>query len=94
MIRREGATLVQSPAALLDTALVDELELEGVRFTANVEEAERAVVSGAAEAAFIVRPPTIEQVEAFARAGERMPPKSTYFYPKLASGLLFSPFDE
>src|SRR5439155_1105746 len=76
MIRREGATLVQSPAALLDTALVDELELEGVRFTANVEEAERAVVSGAAEAAFIVRPPTIEQVEAFARAGERMPPKS------------------
>jgi uncharacterized protein (DUF1015 family) len=29
-----------------------------------------------------------------ARAGERMPEKSTYFYPKLVGGLLFSPFDE
>jgi uncharacterized protein (DUF1015 family) len=94
VVRPEGASLVESGRAALDTALVDELALEGVRYTASAKEAEDAVLSGAAEAAFIVRPPTIEQVEEFARAGKLMPQKSTYFYPKLASGLLFSPFDE
>jgi uncharacterized protein (DUF1015 family) len=94
LVRPEGATVVESSGAALDTALVDALPLEGVRYTANAEEAEDAVASGAAEAAFIVRPPTIEQVKEFARAGKLMPQKSTYFYPKLASGLLFSPFDE
>jgi uncharacterized protein (DUF1015 family) len=93
-VRPEGATLVESEAVALDTALVDELPLEGVRYTADAEEARQAVATGAANAAFIVRPPTIDQVAAFARAGERMPQKSTYFYPKLAAGLLFSPFDE
>jgi len=36
----------------------------------------------------------VEITEEAARAGERMPEKSTYFYPKLVGGLLFSPFDE
>jgi uncharacterized protein (DUF1015 family) len=94
LVRRDGATLVKSDTFALDTALVDELALEGVRYTADAEEAQRAVATGAAQAAFIVRAPTIEQVEAFARAGELMPQKSTYFYPKLTAGLLFSPFDE
>jgi uncharacterized protein (DUF1015 family) len=94
MIGPAGATVVESAGAWLDTELVDDLDLEGVRYTADAEEAERAVAAGEAAAAFIVRPPTIEQVEAFARAGERMPEKSTYFFPKLAGGLLFSPFDE
>jgi uncharacterized protein (DUF1015 family) len=94
VVRREGARLVQSEGASLDTAVVDELPLEGVTYTASASDAERAVVSGAAAAAFLVRPPTIEQVESFARAGEVMPPKSTYFFPKVTCGLLFSPFDE
>ncbi|HYY33168.1 MAG TPA: DUF1015 domain-containing protein [Gaiellaceae bacterium] len=94
MIRAEGASVVESEDPELDTALVDALPLEGVRYTADVEEAQRAVASGTAAAAFIVRPPTIDQVKRFAQAGELMPQKSTYFYPKLASGLLFSPFDE
>lgn len=93
-VRPEGARVVESSGATLDTALVDDLPLEGVTYTASAEEAAGAVASGAAAAAFLVRPPTIDQVETFARAGERMPPKSTYFYPKLTSGLLFSPFDE
>ncbi len=46
---------------------------------------------GAAEAAFLLRPPTVEQVAALARAGAMMPQKSTYFFPKLLSGLLFHP---
>jgi uncharacterized protein (DUF1015 family) len=94
LVRREGATVVESGRANLDTALVDALPLEGVTYTASTHEAEQAVASGAAGAAFLVRPPTIEQVETFARAGERMPPKSTYFYPKLTCGLGFAPFDE
>ena len=46
-----------------------------------------------AEAAFLLRPPTVEQVSAVARAGRVMPQKSTFFYPKLTSGLLFLPLD-
>jgi uncharacterized protein (DUF1015 family) len=94
LLDRGGAALVEADAPALDTAVVDALELEAVRFTPSAAEAERAVAEGTATAAFLVRPPTVEQVEAFALAGERMPPKSTYFAPKLTSGLLFSPFDE
>jgi uncharacterized protein (DUF1015 family) len=79
---------------VLDTAVLDELPLPEVRFTASAEEAERAVRDGRAAAAFLVRAPTMEQVEAVALAGAKMPEKSTYFFPKLTSGLLFSPFDE
>jgi hypothetical protein len=43
--------------------------------------------------AFLLRPPTVEQVSAVARAGKVMPQKSTFFYPKLTSGLLFMPLD-
>jgi uncharacterized protein (DUF1015 family) len=94
VVRPEGAKLVRSEGAKLDTTVVDELPLGGVTYTASASDAERAVASGDAAAAFLVRPPTIDQVESFAHAGELMPPKSTYFFPKLTSGLLFSPFDE
>jgi uncharacterized protein (DUF1015 family) len=86
--------LVEGSDAGLDTAFVDSLPLSEVAFTPSVEGAEQAVASGEATAAFLVRPPTVRQVEEFARAGVRMPQKSTYFFPKLASGLLLSPFDE
>ena len=82
------------PVAVLDTAVLDELPLSDVRFTASADEAERAVRDGRAAAAFLVRAPTMEQVAAVALAGAKMPEKSTYFFPKLTSGLLFSPFDE
>ena len=78
----------------LDAAALDGLGLEGVRYTAYAAEAVEAVRSGAATAAFLLRAPTVDQVEAFARAGEVMPEKSTYFFPKLTSGLLIAPFDE
>jgi uncharacterized protein (DUF1015 family) len=94
VLRRGGAALVEADRPALDTAVVDALPLEGVSYTASVQEAERAVAAGDVAAAFIVRAPTMEQIEEFARSGERMPPKSTYFFPKLTSGLLFSPFDE
>jgi uncharacterized protein (DUF1015 family) len=94
LLRADGAFVAETDSPGLDTAVVDSFALEQVRFTPNADEAERAVAAGEAGAAFLVRPPTVEQVEAAARAGERMPEKSTYFYPKLAGGLLFSPFDE
>ena len=98
-LRPDAAVLAEAapeadPAAVLDTAALEELALPEVRFTPSADDAERAVRSGQAAAAFLVRAPTVEQVEAVALAGAKMPEKSTYFFPKLTSGLLLSPFDE
>ena len=45
---------------------------------------------GFAQLAVIVRPTPLEAVKQISRAGELMPQKSTYFYPKLATGLFLS----
>jgi len=47
------------------------------------------VASNEADLGFLVRPTRVEQVREVALAGEVMPQKSTYFYPKLLSGLVF-----
>ncbi len=60
-------------------------------YTPDAEQAIAAVDDGEAEAAFLVRAPTVAQVAEFAARGETMPQKSTYFYPKLTSGLLLHP---
>jgi uncharacterized protein (DUF1015 family) len=77
----------------LDAAFVERFAPEGVTYTPQVEDAVAAVDSGRAQAAFLLRAPTIEQVRAVAERGETMPQKSTYFFPKLTSGLLFHPLD-
>jgi uncharacterized protein (DUF1015 family) len=46
---------------------------------------------GLAQAAFLLRPPAVSDVVAVAQAGQVMPQKSTYFFPKPASGLVFNP---
>jgi uncharacterized protein (DUF1015 family) len=46
---------------------------------------------GAYQAAFLLRPTPIEQVRGVAGAGETMPPKSTYFFPKVPTGIVFNP---
>ncbi len=46
---------------------------------------------GAYDAAFFMRPTPVSQVRDVAAAGENMPPKSTFFYPKLLTGLLLNP---
>lgn len=63
----------------------------GLAYAKSIEEATGAVDSGAAQAAFILRPTPIDQVGAVAEAGETMPPKSTYFFPKLPTGIVFNP---
>ena len=89
--RTSGTTVVLGDPGEPDTALVDRLGLEGVTYTPYEDEAKAAVDSGAAEAAVLVRPPSVELVRELAERGETMPQKSTYFYPKLPSGLLFHP---
>ncbi|HEY3542074.1 MAG TPA: DUF1015 domain-containing protein [Gaiellaceae bacterium] len=75
----------------LDPEVVAALAPEGVTYTASREEAEAAVDAGEAEGAFLLRPTEIDDVWEVARRGDVMPQKSTFFYPKLTSGLLFFP---
>lgn len=77
----------------LDVDIVDALQPQGVTYTAQREDAVAAVDRGEAEAAFLIRPTRIEDVFERARRGEVMPQKTTYFFPKLTSGLLFHPLD-
>ncbi|HVM57526.1 MAG TPA: DUF1015 family protein, partial [Gaiellaceae bacterium] len=74
-----------------DPEAVDRLAPEGVTYTPSARDALAAVDRGEAEAAFLLRPARIEDVWAVAGRGEVMPQKSTFFYPKLTSGLLFFP---
>jgi uncharacterized protein (DUF1015 family) len=48
---------------------------------------------GRADAAFFMRATPVEQVREVAEAGESMPPKSTFFFPKIPTGLVFNPLE-
>jgi uncharacterized protein (DUF1015 family) len=63
----------------------------GLFYARDTAEALAKVHSGEFDAAFFMRPTPVEQVRDVAAAGENMPPKSTFFYPKLLTGLLFNP---
>jgi uncharacterized protein (DUF1015 family) len=77
----------------LDVEIVDRLEPQGITYTPERAQAVAAVDRGEAEAAFLLRPTRIEEVFRRAREGRVLPQKTTYFYPKLTSGLLFQPLD-
>ena len=49
---------------------------------------------GEAKAAILVRPTRLDQLAAVAAAGDVMPQKSTYFYPKLLTGMVFNPLED
>lgn len=63
-------------------------------FTPDAEQVYWSVEGGRFDLAFLLPPTPVASVEAVARAGERMPAKSTYFYPKIASGLVIYPFED
>jgi len=102
--------LSQVPPTLreLDVTVLDAFvfgQLLGVDYLADTEagrvvythEDERAFVStdsGEAEAAFFLRATRIEEVQRVCLAGEVMPQKSTYFHPKLQTGLVFHLLDD
>jgi len=85
----------------LDAARVETLVVKAIlsaspatptlRYTADAAEAVDAVRRGGATAAVLLNPTRIEQVFAVADAGDVMPPKSTYFFPKVPSGVVLRP---
>ena len=62
-------------------------------YTRSEQEAIDAVTNGEANCAFILNPTRVEEIGDVARAGEKMPQKSTYFYPKLITGLVMNKLD-
>ena len=93
LVQRHATRLVRGEAGELDVELVDRFGHEGLSYTPDREEALRRVASGEADAAFLLRPLEVAELFARARAGRTMPPKATYFFPKLLSGLLLQPVD-
>ena len=94
LYRRDGRiALLRGDVGQLDVELVEAHAPADVRYTASVDEAVAQVEEGQAEGAFLVRPLRVEDVFEVAGRGETMPQKSTYFYPKLVSGLLFHPLE-
>ena len=88
--------------ALLQTLIleplfgIDEAALRAgaaVTYSHDAAATYEAVVEGRARVAFLLRPPALSHVFAAADAGERMPQKSTFFTPKLPTGLVLHPFD-
>jgi uncharacterized protein (DUF1015 family) len=97
-------SLAQSAAVRdLDVARIESLvvkEILGadtttpiVRYVADAKEALSLVQSGGAAVAVLLNPTRVEQVFAVADAGDVMPPKSTYFIPKVPSGLVLRPLE-
>ena len=64
-----------------------------VGFTSEAEDAWRKIEDGHYQLAFLVNAVRVEQVIAVADAGELMPQKATFFYPKLATGMVLNPVD-
>jgi hypothetical protein len=72
----------------LDVALAS-LRAYDVRYQHGVASCVRAVTSADAQAAVLLRPVSVAQIQATAHAREKMPPKSTFFWPKPRTGVLF-----
>ena len=61
-----------------------------LRYTRSLDEAIESVNNGKASAAFLINATKVSQIKAVALAGDKMPQKSTYFYPKLKTGLVMN----
>ena len=66
---------------------------EDIAYTVDVDEACQQIKEGKYQLAFLLSPPQLEIIKAIADAKDRMPRKSTYFYPKLPTGLIINPLD-
>jgi len=77
---------------ILDKLLSGAKDLD-VAYTVDLKEAYQQIKEGKYQLAFLLNPPQPEMVKAVADAQDRMPSKSTYFYPKLPAGLIINPLD-
>jgi len=66
-------------------------ERHGLEYAKSVDDALALVDRGDFDVAFIQRPVPVEQVKAVAETDANMPPKSTYFFPKVMTGFAFNP---
>ena len=71
-------------------ALGEEREAAAITFVHDSAEAVQSVTGGEADLAFLLRPLPMALFEEVVGKGERLPPKSTYFYPKLPTGLVIN----
>jgi len=99
LVTSEGLrTLAPRPDALGTVADLDSARLDAglrvlpehrLRFQHGVDEVVRAVRSGEVQAGVLLRPVSVAQIQATAHARDKMPPKSTFFWPKLRTGTVF-----
>jgi uncharacterized protein (DUF1015 family) len=96
------------PLGALDTAVLehrvlkgplemsddDISHLNGLDYSRSFDEAKQKILGQEIDAAFFMGATPVTQIRDVAAAGEVMPPKSTYFFPKVLTGLLFHPLDE
>ncbi len=68
-------------------SLLDLPSPDQVQYTRSEEEAINLAKSGSMSASFLMQPPTVDDMRTLALQGEKMPQKSTYYYPKILSGL-------
>jgi uncharacterized protein (DUF1015 family) len=109
LVAKPGTFPDDDPVRSLDVAVLQDnllgpvLGIDDPRSDENIDfvggirglsELERRVDSGAWDVAFALYPTAIEQLFAVADAGRVMPPKSTWFEPKLRSGLIVRPLDD
>ena len=82
------ALIIKGPAGLTD----DDIDHKhGLDYSRTDEEALEMVLDGRADCAFFLRSSPVQQVRDIAAAGVNMPPKSTFFFPKVPTGLVFNP---
>ncbi len=82
------ALILKGPLAMTNDDIAAK---RGLSYCSDFDETLRRLHDGEADAAFFLRPTPVEQVRAVADAGETMPPKSTFFFPKLLTGIAFNP---
>jgi uncharacterized protein (DUF1015 family) len=82
------ALILKGPLALTD----DDIDhMRGLGYARSDAEALELVLSAAYDAAFFLRSTPVSQVQEIAATGINMPPKTTYFFPKIPTGLVFNP---
>jgi len=95
VVTEGSADYKQLDAAILKAFIFDQVgtQSEDIIYSKDPSEVMAIVDSGEAEAGFILNPVPIKQLKAIALNDERMPPKTTYFYPKVLSGLTIYKMD-
>lgn len=67
---------------------------KNLTYTRSAQEAEESVRAGESQCCFLLNPTRVEEIGQVAAFGEKMPQKSTYFYPKLITGLVMNDLED